>query len=273
MLITILAPTVALRLTLATPTPTEAASICPQRTTIWHWSDESLALVGFRLQAAARRASKGVVLAVIARSERCAHLPCPFSRRETFKALLSEHRIAGDTICPVEQASQPICITPLYAVKNQTTEPITDAQRGYLYTLVQAWGKARAEDEPRPVTARAMNDTPSTLREIAGRRIRDVRRQRRMSAAVLTKALGWPTETLINFEYGRRPLYLDRLEVIAQALNASLLVADADTVDTVALLGTNAELAGEVRFFLSTLSAEPQPLGDENDTPSPSLDR
>jgi transcriptional regulator with XRE-family HTH domain len=119
-----------------------------------------------------------------------------------------------------------------------------------------------------------MNGTPSSLREIVGRRIRDVRRQRGMSAAALAKALGWPTETLINFEYGRRPLYLDRLEVIAQALNVSplaLLVADADTADTVALLATDAELAGEVRFFLSALSAEPQPLGDENDTSSPPL--
>lgn len=36
----------------------------------------------------------------------------------------------------------------LRAVENRTIEPITDAQRGYLYTLVQAWGKARAEREP-----------------------------------------------------------------------------------------------------------------------------
>ncbi|MEI7771912.1 MAG: hypothetical protein WCI67_18110 [Chloroflexales bacterium] len=36
----------------------------------------------------------------------------------------------------------------LRAVENRTTEPITDAQRGYIYMLVQAWGKARAEREP-----------------------------------------------------------------------------------------------------------------------------
>jgi hypothetical protein len=35
----------------------------------------------------------------------------------------------------------------LRAVENRTAEPITDAQRGYIYTLVQAWGKARAERE------------------------------------------------------------------------------------------------------------------------------
>jgi len=34
------------------------------------------------------------------------------------------------------------------SLEAKTSEPITDAQRGYLYTIVQAWGKARAEREP-----------------------------------------------------------------------------------------------------------------------------
>ncbi|MEI7771911.1 MAG: helix-turn-helix transcriptional regulator [Chloroflexales bacterium] len=110
-----------------------------------------------------------------------------------------------------------------------------------------------------------MTTPPSSLREIVGRRIRDVRRLRGMSAAVLAKALGWPTETLINFEYGRRPLSLDRLEVIAHTLDVSplaLLVADADTADTVAQIATDIELVGEVRFFLNALAAEPPGDGD-----------
>jgi transcriptional regulator with XRE-family HTH domain len=116
-----------------------------------------------------------------------------------------------------------------------------------------------------------MTPPPSTLREIVGQRIRNVRRQRGMSAAALAKALGWPTETLINFEYGRRPLYLDRLEAIAHTLGVSplaLLVADADTADTIAQLAADAELAGEVRFFLSALAAEPPVPGDRDPTPS-----
>jgi hypothetical protein len=34
------------------------------------------------------------------------------------------------------------------ALEGQRTETITEAQRGYLYTIVQAWGKARAERDP-----------------------------------------------------------------------------------------------------------------------------
>ena len=37
------------------------------------------------------------------------------------------------------------------ALEGQRDEVITDAQRGYLYTLVQAWGQARAERQPESV--------------------------------------------------------------------------------------------------------------------------
>lgn len=113
-----------------------------------------------------------------------------------------------------------------------------------------------------------MTAPPATLRTIVGQRIRDVRRRRGLSAAGLARELGWPTETLINFEYGRRPLYLDRLEVIAHALHVSplaLLVADETTADTIAQLADDADLAGEVRFFLDALDAEPPVPGTHDD--------
>jgi hypothetical protein len=38
--------------------------------------------------------------------------------------------------------------TRVRALEGQTEQVITDAQRGYLYTLVQAWGQARAAGDP-----------------------------------------------------------------------------------------------------------------------------
>jgi transcriptional regulator with XRE-family HTH domain len=113
-----------------------------------------------------------------------------------------------------------------------------------------------------------MPETPTPLSAIAGQRIRSIRRQRGMSASTLAKVLKWPTETLINFEYSRRRLHLEQLEAIAAALNVSplaLLIADEQIAATVALLATDADLAGEVRFFLNTLAAEEIPPGPGND--------
>ena len=106
-----------------------------------------------------------------------------------------------------------------------------------------------------------MPESPSKLRTIVGQRIRAVRRERGMSAADLAKALGWPRDTLTNFEYGRRPLYLDRLEEIAQVLQVSplaLLIANPEQATTIAQLAEDDHLAGEVRFFLDALAAEPE---------------
>ena len=38
--------------------------------------------------------------------------------------------------------------TRVRALEEQRTDAITDAQRGYLYTIVQAWGQARAAQDP-----------------------------------------------------------------------------------------------------------------------------
>ncbi|NTV62931.1 MAG: helix-turn-helix transcriptional regulator [Oscillochloris sp.] len=111
-----------------------------------------------------------------------------------------------------------------------------------------------------------MSATPDTLRTIAGQRIRDLRRAQGLSAADLAAALGWPLDTLLNYEYGRRPLQLDRLEAIAAQLSVSplaLLIADAETAALIARLAGDAALAREVQFFIDALAAELRQSGGE----------
>lgn len=106
---------------------------------------------------------------------------------------------------------------------------------------------------------------PDTLRQIAGQRIRELRRARGMSAPDLAAALGWPLDTLLNYEYGRRPLQLDRLEIIAAQLGVSplaLLVIDGETALLVSRLAGDATLVREVRFFVDALEAELHDAGD-----------
>lgn len=104
--------------------------------------------------------------------------------------------------------------------------------------------------------------TPEQLRALVGARIRALRRLRGMSAQELADALDWPLDTLVNYEYGRRPLQLDRLAALATALAvppAALLIADASTADLVARLTADASLAQEVGLFLDALQAAGAP--------------
>jgi transcriptional regulator with XRE-family HTH domain len=97
------------------------------------------------------------------------------------------------------------------------------------------------------------------LRVVVGERIRAMRRERNMSAQDLADLLGWPLDTLVNYEYGRRPLQLDRLAALASALAvppATLLIADTATANLVARLSADSLLVRDVHFFLDALLAE-----------------
>jgi len=97
------------------------------------------------------------------------------------------------------------------------------------------------------------------VNERVGRRIRDMRRAAGLTAAALAQQLDWPADTLINYEYGRRPLTLVRLAAIAAALDVSplvLLVPDGTDVELIDQLVRAPDLAREVRFYLETLQAE-----------------
>ena len=104
-----------------------------------------------------------------------------------------------------------------------------------------------------------MTDESDLLRALVGERIRALRRTRGMSAQDLADALHWPLDTLVNYEYGRRPLQIDRLAALGVALGvppAALLIADAATADLVARLANDRNLVREVSFFIDALQAE-----------------
>ena len=105
----------------------------------------------------------------------------------------------------------------------------------------------------------------SSLRVIVGARIRAVRQARGLSAPALSTLLQWPLDTLLNYEYGRRPIQLDRLERIAAALKvapSALLIEDATTAALVARLSEDGELVREVQFFVAALEAEGEQADD-----------
>jgi transcriptional regulator with XRE-family HTH domain len=104
-----------------------------------------------------------------------------------------------------------------------------------------------------------MAGTHDQLRVLVGKRIRALRRARGISAQELADALHWPLDTLVNYEYGRRPLQLDRLAALGSALGvppAALLIADPIMADLVVQLSANSGLVREVRFFIDALQAE-----------------
>ena len=92
-----------------------------------------------------------------------------------------------------------------------------------------------------------------------GQRIAMLRHQQRLSSRELAQRLGWPRDTLVNFELGRRAITVERLEAIAQALNvspASLLIDDARLRELIARLHAEPGLVDQIRFFLDTLDDE-----------------
>ncbi|HEY0737300.1 MAG TPA: helix-turn-helix transcriptional regulator [Herpetosiphonaceae bacterium] len=94
---------------------------------------------------------------------------------------------------------------------------------------------------------------------VVGQRIAATRRARRLSQAALAARLGWPRDTLAHYEYGRRALTVDRLVVLAAALDvhpAALLIDDLGTAMFVTRLLNDAELRQQVRFFIDTLDSE-----------------
>jgi transcriptional regulator with XRE-family HTH domain len=92
-----------------------------------------------------------------------------------------------------------------------------------------------------------------------GRRIAEARKRVGFSAQLLADKLGWSRETLVNFELGRRAITVERLSVIAAALNlhpAELLFERPDSARLAAQIATDDALYANVRFFVSTLEED-----------------
>ena len=104
-----------------------------------------------------------------------------------------------------------------------------------------------------------MDTKPSSLCREVGQRIRRLRRAQQLTAEALAARLNWPKDTLINYEYGRRAVTLDRLEAIAAALGVSplaLLIDDERVATLVTRLAEDTSLIDHVTFFLESLQAE-----------------
>lgn len=102
-----------------------------------------------------------------------------------------------------------------------------------------------------------MNDT--SYRRTVGQRIGTARRAAGLTHAQLAARLGWPRDTLIHYEHGRRALSIERLAAIADALGmhpAVFLVDDTGLGTLIQRLAQDSNLRAQVTFFLTTLDDE-----------------
>lgn len=101
-----------------------------------------------------------------------------------------------------------------------------------------------------------MSSNNETLNRTAGRRIAAARRAAGLTQAELAARLNWPRDTLIHYEHGRRAIAVDRLALIAAALNippATLLMDDDTLTRLFTQLSRDPYLPKQVLFFLNTL--------------------
>ncbi|NJM09060.1 helix-turn-helix transcriptional regulator [Candidatus Gracilibacteria bacterium] len=98
---------------------------------------------------------------------------------------------------------------------------------------------------------------------LVGSRIADARRSSGLSVRELARALGWPPSTLNNYETGRRPVPLDRLFAIAEALHqppAAFLVATPEEAEVITAIAGDIEKCLQIRLVLAALD---EPLPEE----------
>jgi transcriptional regulator with XRE-family HTH domain len=90
---------------------------------------------------------------------------------------------------------------------------------------------------------------------VVGQRIAAIRQRTGLSIRELAAHIGWPRDTLVNYELGRRAITIERLQVIAKALRvpaALLLLEDDQLAEVVGRLAADPALLSHVRFFLDT---------------------
>lgn len=91
---------------------------------------------------------------------------------------------------------------------------------------------------------------------VVGQRIAAARQRAGLSTRDLAERIGWPRDTLVNYELGRRAITIERLQVIADALrlpSAMLLLENDQLAEVVGRLAAEPTLLSHVRFFLDTL--------------------
>lgn len=101
-----------------------------------------------------------------------------------------------------------------------------------------------------------MYEDDGAVRKYIGRRVGAIRRERGMTLRQLADLLGWPQDTLINYEYGRRPITVERLVVLAQALGctpAALMAGDDDTAAVIETMSSNPGITPQIVNFIKEL--------------------
>jgi len=101
---------------------------------------------------------------------------------------------------------------------------------------------------------------------VVGKRIAVARQRAGLLIGDLATRIGWPRDTLVNYELGRRAITIERLHVIAEALQVSpaiLLLDDNRLSEVVGSLIAKPALLSHVQFFLDTLQddAPSDPMG------------
>ena len=93
-----------------------------------------------------------------------------------------------------------------------------------------------------------------------GQRIAAARQRAGLSIRELADRIGWPRDTLVNYELGRRAITIEKLDQIAEALRlpaAALLIDNERLAALVARLAASPSLLSHVQFFVDTLDDEP----------------
>ena len=104
-----------------------------------------------------------------------------------------------------------------------------------------------------------MNETCPSFARAVGRRIAAERRAAGLTQAQLAQRLGWPRDTLIHYEHGRRALTVARLAAIGAALAVppAAFLADEDAAARlIRRLLDDPHLRQQVDFFLATLEED-----------------
>lgn len=89
-----------------------------------------------------------------------------------------------------------------------------------------------------------------------GQRIATARQRASLSIRDLADRIGWPRDTLVNYELGRRAITIERLDQIAEALGisaAALLVENEQLAALLNRLAFDSALFAHVQFFVDTL--------------------
>ena len=98
-----------------------------------------------------------------------------------------------------------------------------------------------------------MREDEHAVRKDLGRRVGSLRRERGLTLRQLASLLDWPQQTLVNYEYGRRPLTVERLVALAHALGcapATLLASDDGTATVIEKISSNPYLTQQIVKFI-----------------------